>query len=360
MRGLCVGSLPAEPTCAGLSWFALLRDGALRGMAKITGPTSKGTTSPCTTQLTCIRFQMLSRALQVPLVLRPCCRCPACLPRCFVHRCCFAPGFASTGGWRTPCPCKPLTAVWMAHHHTLRPLPPTAVAARAGRAAGRSEAAHDRMTVAGRPGRRHRRGGGASLDAAWSQPAAWQRRGCGALAQAHPTSGAAAPAGEVACLWDQQQWWQQQQQQQLAAAASTGLLAPAATLLAAAAGAMLLPPAPPRPLLASLSAVLPHPAAAALAALQAGAAALARHLGAALVAHPWLGIVAAALGCVALSVAGVAAAWALGLVRRPAFSYFMREAEGGMAGSSVRAESACGADDEEDEEEGWPVPAGEW
>lgn len=134
----------------------------------------------------------------------------------------------------------------------------------------------------------------------------------------------------------------------------------AAAVLAATVGALLLHAAPPRPLLASLSSALPHPAAVSLAALQPHAAALARHLGATLVAYPWLGIVAAAMACVALAVAGVAAADALGLVRRPAFSYFMREAEGGAAATGARVQSACGADDEEEEEEGWPVPAGEW
>lgn len=122
---------------------------------------------------------------------------------------------------------------------------------------------------------------------------------------------------------------------------------------------MLLPPAPPRLLMASLSTSLPQPSGPNLAALQAGVAALARHLGAVLVAHPWLGIMAAALAGVALSLAGVAAASALGLVRRPAFSYFMREAEGGLVGTDARVQSACGSE-EEDEEEGWPVPAGEW
>lgn len=78
------------------------------------------------------------------------------------------------------------------------------------------------------------------------------------------------------------------------------------------------------------------------------AAAAAALLGRLLVASPLAGIVAAALACVGLALAGLLLGRLVGLVgRRPAFSLLMQSREGGEAMQGAANPDA--ADDEEEE-----------
>lgn len=98
---------------------------------------------------------------------------------------------------------------------------------------------------------------------------------------------------------------------------------------------------PPLPLLDSLAAAL-APAAAALRRLaSAAAAAAARQIA----SSPLLGICVAALGCVAVSLVLLQVGFALGLVRRPAFSLLMAPQEGGEFATIP----ACSASEEGEE-----------